>query len=84
MYTISRVMSDDIVVLRHRDNKIGQHVWSTVEVRKPHRCVDCKAQFPAGTTMWSPVSNKRNRADRLCDCCIRRLPVDPGALKGDE
>lgn len=73
-YKLVKVLGDEVVVLQYPDKKVGSHIWTTVKIRKAWACVACRQNFYAGSLMWSPLSSKINRADRMCDRCIRKLP----------
>lgn len=45
--------------------------WWRVESRKEHRCALCKTTIPKGSVVYAPLTNARNRMQRLCDGCVK-------------
>lgn len=48
----------------------GRQLWTSQPLRKPNRCAACRKDMKVGESAFRPMTNGRNRADRICEGCV--------------
>jgi hypothetical protein len=71
-----RVVEMTPVGLRLRHTRHGVQLWAMGKIRKVQTCVRCQIKYPVGSTMLHPLTNQKNREDRLCGDCARTMTRD--------
>jgi hypothetical protein len=68
-YVINLATTEGIATLTHP--RYGRQVWVKCRLRKQHRCGATGRRLPAGTTAYRPITNQRNRRERICEQFIK-------------
>lgn len=71
-----RFMEETPAGLRLQTWRWGPQMWVPGVTRKIQICVRCHDRFPVGTRMLHPLTNQKNREDRLCAACAQAIIKD--------
>ena len=51
----------------------GVQVWVQTKVRKNQKCAVCGKNHGVGASLFRPITNGKNRSERICPTCIQGL-----------
>lgn len=57
-------------------SQYGRQIWAQSTLRKATRCTITCVELPAGTMAWRPLSNARNRMERISEEAMRYLVTE--------
>jgi hypothetical protein len=68
-YVVEQATTEGIAMLSHP--RYCRQVWVRCQLRKPHRCAVTGRMMPAGAPAYRPITNQRNRMERICEQVIK-------------
>jgi len=72
MNPLIRHLNANVISLRPTAN-LGWQIWSICTMRKVHTCRMCHRGIERGVAAWRPMTNVRNRGDRVCVSCVEKI-----------
>jgi hypothetical protein len=68
-YVVEQATTEGIAMLSHP--RYYRQVWVRCCLRKAHRCAVTGKMIPAGGTAYRPLTNQRNRMERISEQAIK-------------
>lgn len=79
-YSVERILSDDLVVLRSLE--YGSQMWTPCKVRKATLCLLCGEGIEKNVVVFRPLTNGGNRMERIHPSCLKSLAKGAGKEPG--
>lgn len=80
-YTLLAVMGPGMVRLSHPTH--GTQLWTAVKLRGHDKCCAmCDRKLVSGDEAFSPITNGRNRMERLCVGCLTMMTLPAARPSG--
>lgn len=51
---------------------VTRQMWSRIQARKVTRCENCELRIEKREKVYRPITNAKNRMDRLCLKCVEK------------